>query len=60
MFHDHSLIISFFLQVDDNWYEGERNAMIGIFPVTYVEMIPNENVGSLSPEIKIDSWDSQP
>merc|ERR1711981_1013495 len=35
-------------QVDDNWYEGERNAMIGIFPVTYVEMIPNENVGSLS------------
>ena len=22
--------------------------MIGIFPVTYVEMIPNENVGSLS------------
>ena len=35
-------------KVDDNWYEGERNAMIGIFPVTYVEMIPNENVGSLS------------
>jgi len=35
-------------QVDDNWYEGERNAMIGIFPVSYVEMIPNENVGSLS------------
>ena len=34
--------------MDDNWYEGERNAMIGIFPVTYVEMIPNENVGSLS------------
>jgi sorbin and SH3 domain-containing protein 1 len=32
--------------VDDNWYEGERNAMIGIFPVTYVEMIPNESVGS--------------
>ena len=35
-------------QVDDNWYEGERNAMIGIFPVTYVEIIPNESVGSLS------------
>merc|ERR1711988_1872189 len=34
-------------QVDDNWYEGERNAMIGIFPVTYVEVVPNENVGSL-------------
>merc|ERR1712110_485442 len=36
-------------QVDDNWYEGERNAMIGIFPVTYVEIIPNaESAGSLS------------
>lgn len=35
-------------QVDDNWYEGERNAMIGIFPVTYVEIVPNENVGSMS------------
>ena len=35
-------------QVDDNWYEGERNAMIGIFPVTYVEIVPNESVGSLS------------
>ena len=34
-------------QVDDNWYEGERNAMIGIFPVTYVEVVPSENVGSL-------------
>merc|ERR1739844_599411 len=30
------------------WHGGERDAMIGIFPVTYVEMIPNENVGSLS------------
>ena len=27
-------------QVDSNWYEGERNAMVGIFPVTYVEIIP--------------------
>ena len=35
-------------QVDDNWYEGERNAMIGIFPVTYVEIIPYESVGSLT------------
>merc|ERR1719510_2665822 len=39
-------------QVDDNWYEGERNAMIGIFPVTYVEIIPNESVGSLSRSTK--------
>ena len=35
-------------QVDDNWYEGERNAMIGIFPVTYVEIMPNDTVGSLN------------
>ena len=34
-------------QVDDNWYEGERNAMIGIFPVTYVEVVPNESVNTL-------------
>lgn len=25
-------------QVDKNWYEGEHNAMIGIFPVNYVEV----------------------
>ena len=28
-------------QVDNNWYEGERNASVGIFPVTYVEILPN-------------------
>lgn len=28
-------------QVDNNWYEGERNAIVGIFPVTYVEILPN-------------------
>ena len=22
--------------MDSNWYEGERNAMLGIFPTTYV------------------------
>ena len=27
-------------QVDNNWYEGERNAMIGILPVSYVEIVP--------------------
>jgi len=26
-------------QVDKNWYEGERNAMVGLFPVTYVEVL---------------------
>ena len=26
-------------QIDKNWYEGEHNAMIGIFPVNYVEVV---------------------
>lgn len=26
-------------QVDKNWYEGEHNAMIGLFPSNYVEVI---------------------
>ena len=34
-------------QVDSNWYEGERNAMIGIFPTTYVEVIPEGEASSL-------------
>ena len=33
-------------QVDSNWYEGERNAMLGIFPTTYVELIPQDAVAS--------------
>ena len=33
-------------QVDSNWYEGERNAMLGIFPTTYVEIIPQDAVAS--------------
>ncbi len=34
-------------QVDANWLEGERNATLGIFPVSYVEVIPEAEVGSL-------------
>ncbi|XP_066262875.1 uncharacterized protein [Euwallacea similis] len=30
-------------QVDKNWYEGELNAMIGLFPVNYVEIVPYES-----------------
>ena len=37
-------------QVDANWYEGERNAMIGIFPTSYVEVIPEGEVSSLRSE----------
>jgi len=29
-------------QIDKNWYEGEHNAMIGIFPVNYVEVLQRE------------------
>ncbi|XP_071055528.1 uncharacterized protein CA isoform X5 [Onthophagus taurus] len=27
-------------QIDKNWYEGEHNAMVGLFPANYVEIIP--------------------
>ena len=37
-------------QVDANWYEGERNAMIGIFPTSYVEVVPEGEVSSLRSE----------
>ena len=36
-------------QVDNNWYEGERNAAIGIFPVSYVEILPNNT--DVSPDL---------
>uniref|UniRef100_A0A8D8XUG2 Sorbin and SH3 domain-containing protein 1 n=1 Tax=Cacopsylla melanoneura TaxID=428564 RepID=A0A8D8XUG2_9HEMI len=31
-------------QVDKNWYEGEHNAMIGLFPFNYVEIIPYDKI----------------
>ncbi|KAK5650092.1 hypothetical protein RI129_001121 [Pyrocoelia pectoralis] len=33
-------------QVDKNWYEGEHNAMIGLFPANYVEIIPYDGAKS--------------
>ncbi|XP_037808149.1 uncharacterized protein LOC119601342 isoform X20 [Lucilia sericata] len=30
--------------IDKNWYEGEHNAMIGLFPANYVEIINKETV----------------
>ncbi|XP_068994319.1 uncharacterized protein [Neodiprion pinetum] len=31
-------------QVDKNWYEGEHNAMIGLFPFNYVEILPYDGI----------------
>ncbi|XP_075216819.1 uncharacterized protein LOC142322063 isoform X3 [Lycorma delicatula] len=31
-------------QIDKNWYEGEHNAMIGLFPINYVEIIPYDGI----------------
>ncbi|XP_060525885.1 uncharacterized protein LOC132701744 isoform X3 [Cylas formicarius] len=33
-------------QVDKNWYEGELNAMVGLFPVNYVEIVPYDGAKS--------------
>ncbi|CAN7992927.1 unnamed protein product, partial [Ixodes hexagonus] len=30
-------------KIDRNWYEGEHHGLVGIFPVSYVEVIPAEN-----------------
>ncbi|KAJ8672551.1 hypothetical protein QAD02_003810 [Eretmocerus hayati] len=34
-------------QVDKNWYEGEHNAMVGLFPFNYVEILPYDEVRTL-------------
>ena len=39
-------INSFIAKVDGNWYEGERNGMVGIFPTTYVNILPSESTVS--------------
>ncbi|KAL2741926.1 Sorbin and SH3 domain-containing protein 1 [Vespula maculifrons] len=31
-------------QVDKNWYEGEHNAMVGLFPFNYVEILPYDGM----------------
>ena len=40
------VIDKFIAKVDGNWYEGERNGMVGIFPTTYVNILPSESTVS--------------
>ncbi|KAL0127118.1 hypothetical protein PUN28_005420 [Cardiocondyla obscurior] len=37
-------------QVDKNWYEGEFNAMIGLFPSNYVEILPYDGTMRTTPK----------
>ncbi|XP_065343061.1 uncharacterized protein LOC135941455 isoform X6 [Cloeon dipterum] len=34
-------------QIDRNWYEGEHNASVGLFPFNYVEIIPYDGVRTM-------------
>ncbi|NEU35067.1 hypothetical protein GN156_30885, partial [bacterium LRH843] len=34
-------------QIDKNWFEGEHNAMIGLFPLNHVEIIPYDGIRSM-------------
>ncbi|XP_058891707.1 sorbin and SH3 domain-containing protein 1 isoform X7 [Acipenser ruthenus] len=33
-------IVYIYRQIDQNWYEGEHHGTVGIFPRTYVELLP--------------------
>ncbi|XP_066095129.1 sorbin and SH3 domain-containing protein 1 isoform X42 [Saccopteryx bilineata] len=33
-------IVYIYKQIDQNWYEGEHHGRVGIFPRTYVELLP--------------------
>ncbi|XP_065370073.1 serine-rich adhesin for platelets isoform X10 [Calliphora vicina] len=39
--------------IDKNWYEGEHNAMIGLFPANYVEIINKETVYPVQPQATV-------
>uniref|UniRef100_A0A1Q3FYY4 Putative sorbin and sh3 domain-containing protein n=1 Tax=Culex tarsalis TaxID=7177 RepID=A0A1Q3FYY4_CULTA len=34
-------------QIDKNWYEGEHNAMIGLLPANYIEILPRDGAKPL-------------
>ncbi|XP_035297747.1 sorbin and SH3 domain-containing protein 1 isoform X18 [Cricetulus griseus] len=33
-------IVYIYKQIDQNWYEGEHHGRVGIFPCTYIELLP--------------------
>ena len=33
-------IVYIYKQIDQNWYEGEHHGRVGIFPRTYIELLP--------------------
>ncbi|KAM5142386.1 sorbin and SH3 domain-containing protein 1 isoform 2-T2 [Mantella aurantiaca] len=33
-------IVYIYKQVDQNWFEGEHHGRMGIFPISYIEMVP--------------------
>ena len=43
-------MITILKRVDDNWYEGELNDQIGIFPTNYIEVIQEPMVVELEPK----------
>ncbi|KAL9920836.1 uncharacterized protein ACN427_002170 isoform 9-T9 [Glossina fuscipes fuscipes] len=38
--------------IDKNWYEGERNAMVGLFPANYVEIISRGEIQYLKQQTR--------
>ncbi|XP_053547844.1 sorbin and SH3 domain-containing protein 1 [Bombina bombina] len=33
-------LVYIYKQIDQNWYEGEHHGRVGIFPISYIEMLP--------------------
>jgi len=52
-------MITILKQVDDNWFEGEHNDHIGIFPTNYIEVIREPMVVELEPVSKKETTPSK-
>uniref|UniRef100_A0A8C5QEU1 Sorbin and SH3 domain containing 1 n=1 Tax=Leptobrachium leishanense TaxID=445787 RepID=A0A8C5QEU1_9ANUR len=33
-------VVYIYKQIDQNWYEGEHHGRVGIFPISYIELLP--------------------